>query len=471
MIFLIDSFWLMVFGIIVSFIVVTFLLKKFFNANTWLIISILKTTKFLPILDKFSHLGKWLDRFAEIGLILGFGTIAVDYLYGRKQTTLKRIFYFITSFILLSVFYYFTFNNLITANPLTKNYALYFLIIFSFAGFSGFTLLSLITNAIDIVFKTLFGIKACPGVAPLLPGVKIPGLPFVPLHGWLSLFIILIIHEGMHGILARRHGFQIKSTGLLLLGFLPIGAFVEPDEDELNKAEPRKALHVFAAGPTANLVTVVIGTIILLTFTLFIVGPIEPEILKIRADSIDFVEIHAVQKNFEVCGDVYPSDAFEKLEAGNKLIALNDKKINTTFDALTELKKNLGKPLFVKFENNSGQQKEVTLQPNEFNVYGFSLKEKQKENYSFPTGYQEKVGLLSFISDFLGWFILLNLLIALVNFLPMNPFDGGRIAVLMFLPYFAFLKMPDEKTKKLIGRVFLVIILFLLLLNMIPLFI
>ncbi|MFH1587693.1 MAG: hypothetical protein ABID38_07595, partial [Candidatus Diapherotrites archaeon] len=59
--------------------------------------------------------------------------------------------------------------------------------------------------------------------------------------------------------------------------------------------------------------------------------------------------------------------------------------------------------------------------------------------------------------------------VALFNFLPLGITDGGRIAKIIFLPYLGFLKMPKKDTEKLIGRVFLWIILALIILNALPL--
>lgn len=82
----------------------------------------------------------------------------------------------------------------------------------------------------------------------VIPGVN----PFVPLwYGLFSLIVTLIVHEGGHGVLARANQMRIKSLGLLL-AIVPVGAFVEPDEADLNGPSRRKRLRVFAAGPASN---------------------------------------------------------------------------------------------------------------------------------------------------------------------------------------------------------------------------
>lgn len=83
----------------------------------------------------------------------------------------------------------------------------------------------------------------------VIPGVN----PFVPLwYGIIALIITLVVHEGGHGILARANQMRVKSLGLLV-AVVPIGAFVEPDEDDLKAASRRRRLRVFSAGPGVNL--------------------------------------------------------------------------------------------------------------------------------------------------------------------------------------------------------------------------
>ncbi len=83
----------------------------------------------------------------------------------------------------------------------------------------------------------------------VIPGVN----PFVPLwYGIIALIVTLVVHEGGHGVLARANGMRVKSLGLLF-AVVPIGAFVEPDEDDLKAAPRRRRLRVFSAGPGVNL--------------------------------------------------------------------------------------------------------------------------------------------------------------------------------------------------------------------------
>ena len=95
--------------------------------------------------------------------------------------------------------------------------------------------------------------------------VAIPGLnPVIPLGWGIMAFIVgLVIHEFGHGIQARAHGMRVRSFGLLMLGPLPLGAFAEPQSEELTKAPNRERLRLFAAGPSTNIFACVICLIIL----------------------------------------------------------------------------------------------------------------------------------------------------------------------------------------------------------------
>ena len=103
-----------------------------------------------------------------------------------------------------------------------------------------------------------------PEIVLVYPGLN-PALPIETVGYFIIAFIVaIVVHEFSHGILAIVGKMKVKSLGLLLM-ILPIGAFCEPDEEELNKAEPVKRMRVLAAGPLSNF-TVAMIIIIMLTF-------------------------------------------------------------------------------------------------------------------------------------------------------------------------------------------------------------
>ncbi|HUR60982.1 MAG TPA: site-2 protease family protein [Candidatus Thermoplasmatota archaeon] len=137
------------------------------------------------------------------------------------------------------------------------------------------TLAGMVLMTIVFAWSVWFSLQPDSGVEPLgaseilvIPGVN----PFVPLwYGLVALIITLVVHEGGHGVLARANDMRVKSMGLLI-AVVPIGAFVEPDDEDLRLAPRRKRLRVFAAGPTVNLAFAVLS---LLAFSA-LVGAVTP---------------------------------------------------------------------------------------------------------------------------------------------------------------------------------------------------
>jgi membrane-associated protease RseP (regulator of RpoE activity) len=80
-----------------------------------------------------------------------------------------------------------------------------------------------------------------------------PGFIGIPFWFWIIVIaVILIPHETFHGIIARAEKIKLKDVGLLLLAIFP-GAFVEPDEKQLEKSKTMTKLRIFAAGSFINI--------------------------------------------------------------------------------------------------------------------------------------------------------------------------------------------------------------------------
>lgn len=84
----------------------------------------------------------------------------------------------------------------------------------------------------------------------LLPGIN----PYLPVSVWLAIVVAMVIHESAHGIVARSLGLKIKASGLLLLLFVPIGAFVEVDDKQMKETRSRNSLRVLGAGSGINFI-------------------------------------------------------------------------------------------------------------------------------------------------------------------------------------------------------------------------
>ena len=130
------------------------------------------------------------------------------------------------------------------------------------------------------VFRGLLssrGAQVASGIVSLGPlaNIGIPGLnPYIPIvYGWIALVVGMVVHEGAHGVVARSLGLPVKNSGLILLLFvIPIGAFVDIDENVLKQAKRSHSARVFAAGAGTNLVLAVLCLLLLTS----VVGAMSP---------------------------------------------------------------------------------------------------------------------------------------------------------------------------------------------------
>jgi Zn-dependent protease len=125
------------------------------------------------------------------------------------------------------------------------------LFLFILAGivyYGGFVVLPALANLILHGSDTIT--KTASGGTFLLPGINLPLF-----EGIIALAIVMIVHEGGHAVLSRIAKIRVLSSGLVLFGVIPIGAFVEPDEKEMVKVEAYKQTRVLIAGPAANFIT------------------------------------------------------------------------------------------------------------------------------------------------------------------------------------------------------------------------
>ena len=100
-------------------------------------------------------------------------------------------------------------------------------------------------------------IKA-PPIAPLIPYFpKLFGMesffpPFYFTYFVIALAVVAIFHEFSHGIFMRLFRVRIKSTGLVFLGPI-LGAFVEEEKGQFEKKSNLQQMTILGAGVFANL--------------------------------------------------------------------------------------------------------------------------------------------------------------------------------------------------------------------------
>ncbi len=294
-----------------------------------------------------------------------------------------------------------------------------------------------------------------PGVSPMVPtsqggnvGVSFPGYDiFIPWwHALLALFITLVVHEGAHGVLVRCAKVRLKSTGILSLFSVPVGAFVEPDEEQLNRKSSVARMRVFSMGSFANIVTGVLALVAILLLGFGAKPLLVTEGMKVVGHMPGFAaeEIMPAGTVIYHFNGVSTSDYAAYRNVSSKMAAGNPVVLNTSLGVIDVVLKKSGEDESRGF----------------IGVYLL-------ENVVVKSQYRGLVSLtlLGFINEALGWILFFNINIGLVNLLPILPFDGGR----MFKEFAGTLRLSELN----VNRVLYAILGFtavLLLVNMVPLF-
>lgn len=114
------------------------------------------------------------------------------------------------------------------------------------------TFLTVLLSAVTVFNRPESTIISQPQDALVIPGVN----QFLPLSVApeivFGLLVGLVVHEGGHGLLCRVEDIDIASMGLALFTLIPVGAFVEPDEESQERANRGAKTRMFAAGVTNN---------------------------------------------------------------------------------------------------------------------------------------------------------------------------------------------------------------------------
>ena len=358
------------------------------------------------------------------------------------------------------------------------------------------SILWLITKSVWVYITTPIPkqLQNLPPIAPLIPYFpKIFNLEslFPPLYFTyflIALAIVAVSHEFSHGIFARLYNIKVKTTGLAFFGPF-FGAFVEPDEKKMAKAPKKDQLSILAAGTFANIVMFALfGLVMWLFFALSFTpgGLIFNSYAQtvVNVSDITYVENISV-RNIEdislsakdglnkitIGGKNYlaPKEALsvESLQKG-KIVAFDDAPaINAKIEgAITSID---GQPIrshdelsevlsvkrpgeIIRLETINSDDKtnsyELRLAERNGKAYlgvgffeaqttGFrGLISKFLTNIKDPSIYYKSTwdgNFVKFIYDLLWWIVIINILVALMNMLPVSILDGGRFFYLTVL--------------------------------------
>jgi len=284
----------------------------------------------------------------------------------------------------------------------------------------GFVGMAFISYELISATITLFTTPEAPAsIKPVLP-FQAKGVFFVPFLYWItSIFVIAIIHEFSHGVVARAFKIPVRSSGFAFFGIiLPIipAAFVEPDEKKLSRHPAREQLAVFAAGPFSNILTA--GILFLLV--LFIVNPFAETLLHLTG-----VKATAITEN----GPAQSAG----MQAGELITAINGQQITNVQNFTNTLAQLKPRTKITITTNATTRTITLTSHPKDAaKAYiGLSVSQGTEIKQSFKQTYGEKTAaLIIWAFGLIYWLLLLNLGIGMFNLLPIGPVDGGRMLLL-----------------------------------------
>jgi len=263
----------------------------------------------------------------------------------------------------------------------------YLLVTYVF-GLVGITFFSLGQKGVENFLLVLKGKSASPGVTFVIPGITLPLV-----EGAAAIILLMIFHEGGHAISSIISKVKIKSSGIITLGFIPIGAFVDIDEKKLEKINKEKKARVCIAGSAGNF---------LATFIFFIPAFILFAILPYTYS--DKVRIAAVSEDLELQG-IKPNMIIQKIEN------IEIKNLSDFSRAMEEVRNSKKEEISIKVNN---EEKIVKIKKDEINLI---VTQEIKEEFWYVKS----------LFSFFALTAMLNLFIGMINLLPVFSFDGYRL--------------------------------------------
>ncbi len=279
----------------------------------------------------------------------------------------------------------------------------------------------------NFLVNTLLTPTAGPSLSLVIPfptqeatlGYGYIGVPF-----WyfiISVVTLVFVHEGMHGILARAEKIRVKNLGLLLLAVIP-GAFVEPDEKQLKKANWKTKLRIYAGGSFANFLLA--GTVFL-----FFSAVISPTLLTGGVGYVGYVN------STEYGAETYPA---QLANMTSPIMYMGGERVEN-MDDLSEFME----------KTTPGQKVAVETYNETYELELAGNPDNPEQGFMGIAGvYDERVireefaggplhGIIKFMVELLNWIFIINLGVGLVNIFPIKPLDGGLMVEALgerFLP-------------------------------------
>jgi membrane-associated protease RseP (regulator of RpoE activity) len=174
-----------------------------------------------------------------------------------------------------------------------------------------------------------------PGLNPILP-LKIAPIIII------AIIIAVVIHEGGHGIVARVYNIKVESTGILLFLGIPVGAFVNIEQEELAKASLKQRSAILTAGPLNNMILATISLIAIY----FVISTLTS--LSTSSEPQSGVEVTGVNDG-SLAGAI-------GLSKGSIIKTIAGQNVHSIEDLSTLLRSNLGHNIKVTWQDRTGEK-------------------------------------------------------------------------------------------------------------------
>jgi len=284
---------------------------------------------------------------------------------------------------------------------------------FLMMGFAFWFLFSNITNF--FVQPTEFA-----ELTVLIPGVTLTSGSAI-MYFLLSIPIVLVVHEGAHGIVGVMEKIGIKTGGFAIFIAMFAG-FVEPDEEQFSKAKKISRLRLIGAGPTSNVIFAFALGAILFTNPMFAMVVPEPFLSSFYEEAEDGVLVLSLIDG----GGAQQAG----IQENDVIIKINDVNIASAID----LQKNplepgemvdvtilrdgseVVFPVTIMASPDDPERGLIGIMRNDqppqpiYNIIDWGL--------DTPMGFQ--------FSMFLLWLWMISFFIGIINMLPLPILDGGK---------------------------------------------
>jgi membrane-associated protease RseP (regulator of RpoE activity) len=249
----------------------------------------------------------------------------------------------------------------------------------------------------------------------LIPGVTLTSSASIT-YFLLSIPIVLVIHEGAHGIVAALEKIKIKTGGFAIFIALFAG-FVEPDEEEFNKAKKISKLRVIGAGATSNVIFSFALGAILLTNPLFAIVVPEPILGWMYEEPDGVLVLSVIEGSGAEKAGIQPNDI---------IFAINGIDVRTPLD-FQKAEVIPGQTVNVSVLRN-GQELEfpVLIMPSEDDPERGLIGIMRDNSFAYKPVYNFIEWNNPTVSMFLLWLWMISFFIGIINMLPLPILDGGK---------------------------------------------